>query len=224
MRDEAAFDRQGVFLPARYVSMYGLACGMQTNLPWTVAVGASGGEGLEDLCDLLHAWSDLDAVVMIVLHRPWTAISQLREVLQRFSRMPVIVADEDEQLRPGRVYIGEPSNHLTLIARTLGTVTLDPDRMHRNRTIDLLFNSLAAFGGMRIIGIVLAGSLDDGSRGLAAINQAGGLTMVVTPSKPLPDMPGNAIAYDGPVDVIGSIQMIARAVESTISGGQNLVG
>ena len=75
-----------------------------------------------------------------------------------------------------------------------------------------------------VIGIVLAGSLDDGSRGLAAINQAGGLTMVVTPSKSLRDMPGNAITYDGPIDVIGRIQMIARAVESTISGGQNLAG
>ena len=197
---------------------------MQTHFPWTVAVGASGGEGLQDLRDLLHEWSGLDAVVMIVLHRRWTAISQLREVLQRSSRMPVIVADEDERLRPGRVYIGEPVNHLTLIARTMGTVTSDPDQTHRNRTVDLLFNSLAAFGGMRIIGIVLAGSLDDGSRGLAAINQAGGLTMVVTPSKSLRDMPGNAITYDGPIDVIGSIQMIARAVESTISGGQNLVG
>jgi two-component system chemotaxis response regulator CheB len=197
---------------------------MQTHFPWTVAVGASGGEGLQDLRDLLHEWSGLDAVVMIVLHRRWTAISQLREVLQRSSRMPVIVADEDERLRPGRVYIGEPVNHLTLIARTMGTVTSDPDQTHRNRTVDLLFNSLAAFGGMRIIGIVLAGSLDDGSRGLAAINQAGGLTMVVTPSKSLRDMPGNAITYDGPIDVIGSIQMIARAVESTISGGQNLAG
>ena len=197
---------------------------MQTHFPWTVAVGASGGEGLQDLRDLLHEWSGLDTVVMIVLHRRWTAISQLREVLQRSSRMPVIVADEDERLRPGRVYIGEPVNHLTLIARTMGTVTSDPDQTHRNRTVDLLFNSLAAFGGMRIIGIVLAGSLDDGSRGLAAINQAGGLTMVVTPSKSLRDMPGNAITYDGPIDVIGSIQMIARAVESTISGGQNLAG
>ena len=196
---------------------------MKQHLPWTVAVGASGGEGLQDLRDLLHEWSDLDAVVMIVLHRPWTAVSQLREVLQRSSRMPVIVADEDERLRPGRVYIGEPANHLTLIARTMGTVTSDPTRMHGNRTVDLLFNSLATFGGMRIIGIVLAGSLDDGSRGLAAINKAGGRTMVVTPSKFLPDMPGNAITYDGPVDVIGNIQMIARAVESAISEGQHFV-
>ncbi|WP_206692785.1 chemotaxis protein CheB [Paracoccus sp. NBH48] len=170
---------------------------MQTHFPWTVAIGASGGDGLQDLRDLLHEWSDLDAVVMIVLHRTWTAMSQLRQVLQRCTCMPVVIAEEDERLRPGHVYIGEPASHLTLISRTVGTVVSDPFRMHGNRTVDLLFNSLAENGGMRIIGVVLAGSLDDGSRGLAAINKAGGLTMVVTPSKPFVDMPGNAITYDG---------------------------
>lgn len=201
--------------------------GMRAHLPWTVAVGASGREGLQDLCILLHEWPSLDAVVMIVLHRPWTAISHLREVLQKYSRMPVIIADEDEQLRSGHVYIGEPANHLTLISRTVGTVSFDPDRMHGNRTVDLLFNSLAEFGGMRIIGIVLAGSLDDGSHGLAAINKAGGKAMVITLSKSLSGMPGmpeNAISYDGPVDVIGDIQMIARAVENTISDGSSSGG
>ncbi|WP_435170321.1 chemotaxis protein CheB [Falsirhodobacter sp. 1013] len=196
---------------------------MKQHSPWTVAVGASGGEGLQDLRDLLREWSDLDAVVMIVLHRPWTAISHLREVLQRSSRMPVLIADEDERLQPGHVYIGEPANHLTLIARTMGTLTPDPVRMHGNRTVDLLFNSLAEFGGSRIIGIVLAGSLDDGSRGLATIKTAGGCTMVVTPRWPLPNMPANAIAYDGPVDVIGDIKVIARAVEEAVSEQQRLI-
>lgn len=189
---------------------------MQRHLPWTVAVGASGSEGLEDLCELLHEWTSLDAVVLIVLHRPWDTISHLREVLQRSSRMPVIVASRDESLQSGHVYIGETASHLTLVSQTEGTITSDPARMHRNRTVDLLFNSLAEYGGTRIIGIVLAGSLDDGSRGLAAIHNAGGDTMVVTADKSLSDMPGNAISYDGTVDVIGDIQTIARTVESII--------
>lgn len=193
---------------------------MKCHSPWIVAVGASGPEGLQDLQALLRAWPDLDAVVMIVLHRPWNEISRLREILQRSTGMPVIIADEDERLRPGHVYIGEPARHLTLIARTTGTLSPDPARMHRNRTVDLLFNSLAAFAGSRIIGIVLAGSLDDGARGLAAIKKAGGCTMVVTPSKPPPSMPESAITYDGPIDVIGDIQMLAQAVEDTISENQ----
>ncbi|MDO5759273.1 MAG: chemotaxis protein CheB, partial [Rhodobacterales bacterium] len=120
---------------------------------------------------------------------------------------------------PGRRWRGS-----CRVARTVGTVMPDLVGTYRNRTVDLLFNSLAAFGGMRIIGIVLAGSLDDGSRGLAAIKKAGGLTMVIVPSKLPPDMPGNALFHNGPLDVIGNIPMIARAVENTISDRQKLIG
>lgn len=191
--------------------------------PWTVAIGASGGEGLQDLCDLLSEWSRLDAVVMIVLHRPWDEVSHLQEVLQRSTPIPVIIASEVEHLRSGQVYIGEPASHLTLIARTLGAVSPDPAGIYHNRTVDLLFNSLAAFGGPCIIGIVLANSLDDGSRGLAAIKKAGGRTMVVTPGRSRPSMPESAITYVGWVDVTGDIQVLARAVEDAISIDQPLI-
>ncbi|GEP06307.1 chemotaxis protein CheB [Methylobacterium oxalidis] len=60
---------------------------------------------------------------------------------------------------------------------------------------------------------MLSGSLDDGSRGLAAINGVGGLSMVLTPDAlPLRGMPENAIAYDGPINLIGSPAEIAQAI------------
>jgi two-component system chemotaxis response regulator CheB len=64
-----------------------------------------------------------------------------------------------------------------------------------------------------MIGVVLSGSLDDSSRGLAAIQEAGGLTMVLTPSgPPQRGMPENAISYDGPIDLIGTPERIARGI------------
>lgn len=38
--------------------------------PWVIAIGASRAEGLDDLQALLAEWQEIDAVVMIVLHRP----------------------------------------------------------------------------------------------------------------------------------------------------------
>jgi len=54
-----------------------------------VAIGASGGEGLEDIKALLAILpADLPAVVLVVLHRPSDQISHLKEVLSRVSQMP----------------------------------------------------------------------------------------------------------------------------------------
>lgn len=188
---------------------------MKKQTPWVIAVGASGGEGLQDLCALLRELNHLKAIVMIVLHRRWDLVSHLREVLQRSTSMPVIIASEAQHLEPGSVYIGEPASHLTLVSDSLGGLTDDPLKRHRNRTVDLLFDSLAQAGGQRMVGVVLSGSLDDGSRGLEAIHEAGGRTMVLTPAGPR-GMPQNAIDYDGPVDVIGDVAAIAVAIAEAV--------
>lgn len=181
---------------------------------WIIAIGASGGAGLEDICDLLSVLPrDLDAVVLIVLHRPWDLASKLAEVLSKRSQMAVAVAGQGELLVPGTAYIGEPSIHLTLLEHTFALLTADPARLYGNRTIDLLFQSVADCGGNKTIGVVLSGSLDDGSRGLSAIHHAGGQTMALRPSSWLGHgMPENAIAFDGPVSVIGSGSELAAAI------------
>ena len=69
-----------------------------------------------------------------------------------------------------------------------------------------------------MIGVVLSGSLDDGSRGLASIHEAGGVTMVLTPDTLTgTGMPENAIAYGGPIDVVGNCQKIAAAIIKAVS-------
>ena len=187
--------------------------------PWVIAIGASGAEGLNDLQALLAEWQEIDAIVMIVLHRPWEKDTHLRQILQRSTHMSVQIADQGQHLRAGCIYIGEPSRHLCLQSNSVSILISDPERAHRNRTVDLLFNSLVVLGGQRTIGIVLSGSLDDGSRGLAEIHDAGGYTMVLRREKQLrPGMPENARAYDGPVDVVGDVSAIAKAVKGLLAG------
>ena len=145
-----------------------------TDAPIFVAISASGSEGLDDIKGLLEAFGgSFPAVVMVVLHRPSDTISILRSVLARSCTMPVVIADEADRLQPGVCYIGEPDGHLTLMEDDRAHLVPGANHRLRNRTIDTLFESLAARAGARTIGIVLSGSLDDGSRGLAAIHAAG---------------------------------------------------
>lgn len=190
----------------------------KTDLPYFVAIGASGSEGLDDIGDLLHLLEKpVHAVVMVVLHRPSDKLSYLQEVLARRCNMPVVVAVEAEALMCGTCYLGEPDGHLTLVAHHLARLVPGGGDRLRNRTVDTLFHSLAAYAGQRAIGIVLSGSLDDGSRGLAAIHAAQGLTMVLDPGHKPRGMQQNAIDYDGPIGFVGTARQIAKRVSQVIA-------
>ncbi|TPK07053.1 chemotaxis protein CheB [Mesorhizobium sp. B2-5-9] len=182
--------------------------------PFFVAIGASGSDGLSDIKALLsNLPNDLQAIVLVVLHRPSDKVSHLREVLSKRSLMPVMVADEDDVFHVGRCYIGQPDAHLSLAARSNVKLVEGAGHIHRGQTVDILFNSVAVHAKTCAIGIVLSGSLSDGSRGLAAIAHAGGATMVLTEAGEIKaGMPMNAAMYDGPLDFTGSADQIAGEV------------
>jgi two-component system, chemotaxis family, protein-glutamate methylesterase/glutaminase len=182
--------------------------------PFFVAIGASGSEGLADIKDLLRALEPaLPAVILIVLHRPSDAVSYLRDVLATSTTWPVHVAEEDERFRVGHCYIGDPDAHLSLAARSRVHLVEGADHKHRGRTVDILFRSLAEHAKTRAIGVVLSGSLDDGSRGLAAIHHAGGVTMILTSEGLIESgMPINAAHFNGPIDAYGSAGELASEI------------
>jgi chemotaxis response regulator CheB len=188
--------------------------------PYFVAVGASGSDGLRDLRDLLERIpANLAAVVLVVLHRPSNRISHLREVLARRSALPVVIPHEDDEFRAGTCYIGEPAAHLALARRSRVHLIEGARDKYRNRTVDLLFASVAQHAKTRGIGVVLRGALSDGSRGLAEIHFAGGITMVLGYNgTAATGMPSNATEYDGPIDFVGTIDEIATEIARVAVG------
>ncbi|ESY44948.1 MULTISPECIES: chemotaxis protein CheB [unclassified Mesorhizobium] len=182
--------------------------------PSVVAIGASGGQGLNDILELLARLpTGLPAIFLVVLHRPSDGVSFLRDVLARSSNMPVNVAVDGGRYHLGTCYIGEPDAHLSLCANSGIALVEGAHHKHRNRTVDILFKSVAAYAQDRGIGIILSGSLDDGSRGLAALGKAGGITMVITENGSAErGMPFNAAHFDGPIDVMGNAYLIADEI------------
>jgi two-component system chemotaxis response regulator CheB len=187
--------------------------------PYFIAIGASGSDGLDDIKALVAGLPDpLAAIVLVVLHRPWDRLSHLRDILARASHLPVVIAEDGDRLQLGTCYVGEPAEHLTLAAKSRVHLLDDPTNSYRNRTIDALFRSVAAHAGSRMIGIVLSGSLDDGSRGLAAIKAAGGKTMVLTANKSGGrGMPEHAINCSGASDKIGTPEQIAEEISHLLA-------
>jgi two-component system chemotaxis response regulator CheB len=186
--------------------------------PWLVALGASGPAGIADLQRLLKVLpAHLNAIVMAVVHRSSHRESLLQRVLQQYSCLPVEVVRHLVPLARGRVYLGEPWRHLRLGWRRCAELVEDPDRFFRNRTVDLLFDSLADRGAGRTIGVILSGSLDDGANGLRALKTSGGLAMIVPPNALTErEMARNAAAHVETIDFIGSPEAIALEIEKII--------
>lgn len=186
---------------------------MDTPLPWYVAIGASGPAGMRDIINLLKELRpDCNASFLVVLHRPIEYESRLQSVLQRELRLPVRIAEKDEPLLTGVCYIGHPNAHLTVSACGQAALINGGDNVFRNRTVDLLFGSVAEYARKRGIGVVLSGWLDDGSRGLAAIHRCGGVTMVLRPEPGEPGMQQSAIEYHKPVSFIGTSSELTTAI------------
>ena len=181
-----------------------------------LAIGASAG-GIEALTALLKALPhNLPIAVLVVLHRPSETASRLPQILARESGMRVIVAQGGEEPQRGTCYIGTPDRHLLMGPDH--RLHLLADGFYRCHNIDALFASLAHYAGERTIGVILSGMLKDGSMGLKAIKDAGGVALVQSPSEAThPDMPKNAITYDGPVDFVGPVMQLANEIRRRTS-------
>lgn len=156
-----------------------------------VAIGASAG-GVEALTRLVAQLpDDLDAAICVVVHLSASTESVLPTILNRAGSLPAAHGSDAEPLRPGRIYVCPPDRHMLIRPDALH-ITRGPRENGHRPAVDPLFRSVAASFGAAAIAVVLSGTLDDGSAGLRAIDQVGGVTIVQTDAT-YPEMPRNAM-------------------------------
>lgn len=173
-----------------------------------IVVGASAG-GVEALTQLVRALPpDLPAAVFVVLHLPAHSPSALPQILDHRSRLPAAQARDGEPIQHGRVYVASPDRHLLLKGDRVRLSHGPRENAHRP-AIDTLFRSAAVAYGARVVGVVLSGTLDEGTAGLLAIKRRGGQALVQDPEEALYDgMPRSAIDHV-PVDAVAPVAELA---------------
>lgn len=182
-----------------------------------VVIGASAG-GVEVLTRVVQGLpADLRAAVCIVLHIAPGSPSMLAHILGRAGRLPCRSARDGERLRQGVILVALPDHHLVIEDGHV-RVTVDPREDGHRPSIDVLFRSAAAALDRRVVGVVLSGTRDDGSAGLAMIKANGGATVVQDPKEAMyPGMPASAIAKVD-VDAIVSSHRIASTIAAMVNG------
>ncbi len=158
-----------------------------------VGVGASAG-GLEALTAFLKGLALDSMAVVIVQHLAPKHESLLPTLLSRWSEAKVLAVEDGMPVEPGRVYVIPPNADLAILQGVLHLMTPIGGTHRPHLPIDYFFRSLAEDQGSRSIGIVLSGTGSDGTFGLQAIKEAGGITFAQEPASAKYDgMPRSAI-------------------------------
>jgi two-component system chemotaxis response regulator CheB len=174
-----------------------------------VVIGTSAG-GIEALSALLPALpAGVCAPVFAVLHLPRERPSLLTDIFAPKCAVAVREAVDKDPIQPGTIYFAPPDYHL-LIDEGPAIALSDDEPVHHSRpSIDVLFESAADVFGPRLLAILLTGGNSDGAAGMAAVRDAGGLTVVQDPAEAqVPTMVEAALAR-GPVDHVLRLDGIA---------------
>jgi two-component system chemotaxis response regulator CheB len=146
-----------------------------------VVIGASAG-GVEALTRVVRDLAaGLPASLFVVCHFPPGQSSALPAILSRSGPLLATHAIDGEPFHPGHIYVAPPDYHL-LLAEDRIQLTRGPRENHHRPAVDPLFRSAARIYGPRVIGVVLTGSLYDGTAGLLAVRSAGGIAIVQDPA------------------------------------------
>ncbi len=159
----------------------------------TVGVGASAG-GLEAFLDLLEGLpEDPNLALVYVQHLDPERESGIADRVRGASDLVVTQAEDQDRLERGHLYVIPPDVEPHVEGGLLHFQPLERSPAGR-RTVDAFLTSLAEDRGSRSAGVVLSGTLSDGTEGLRAIQQAGGFTFAQDPETAVyPDMPKSAI-------------------------------
>jgi len=184
-----------------------------------IVVGSSAG-GINALSTILAMLPrEFPLPIIIVQHLHPNSESYLAQILGTKCELDVKQADEKETIANGVVYIAPPNYHLLIEEDRSFSLSIEAPVNFSRPSVDVLFETAIYAYRNKLIGIVLTGANNDGSKGLQKIKQMGGHVIVQEPATAEADvMPKSAIAVTEvdkilPLKQIGSylLQLINRS-------------
>ncbi len=155
-----------------------------------VVVGSSAG-GVGALTTLVSTLDkDFPAPIVLAQHLDPQRPSHLGPILERHSKLPIIVVDEEAPtlLENGKVYVVPANRNVKIVD---GHVSLVANSHERPKpSVDILLSTAAQSYGENLIAVILTGSGSDGAAGAVDVKNAGGGVVIQNPATaPYPSMP-----------------------------------
>lgn len=162
---------------------------------------------------------DFPVPVLVVQHITTGFAAGFAEWLEREILLSVRLASHGDTPRAGAVLLAPDDYHM--LVNFQGQVELYKGMPYRGLrpSANYLFNSLASIYRRQALGIVLTGISDDGAEGLAALYQAGGLTIAQDEAScVVGEMPKEAVTRNAITSVL-TLEQIARTLGQFVKDG-----
>ncbi|WP_233236369.1 CheR family methyltransferase [Bordetella sp. LUAb4] len=184
-----------------------------------VGIGASAG-AVEALEGFFRGVPDKPGFAcVIVTHLSPDRKSMLPEIVSRYTSMKVVAMEGSTPVEVDCVYLLPAAAVVGIQKRVLSLDAVDPAHPER-RPVDLFFSALAEDIGEMAAGVVLSGGDSDGTLGIKAIKERGGLTLAQTADAFGPQhahMPDSAIGA-GIVDFAVPVERMGEKLVSFAKG------
>ncbi|OBY25793.1 chemotaxis protein CheR [Leisingera sp. JC1] len=196
--------------------------GEEENGLHVVGIAASAG-GLEALSSLVQNLPPAaNAIYVIAQHMSPTHKSVLSSLIARETKLPVMELGRETQPEAGTIYITPPDTDVVLEHGVLRLRNPAGHPASPKPSADRLFKSIAEECAERCVGIVLSGTGSDGSYGVQAIRECGGITIAQDPGSAKYDgMPVSAIET-GCIDLKLTPEQIGLQFEKILTRPRNL--
>ncbi len=176
-----------------------------------IGIGASAG-GLDAILEFFdHTPDDTGHIFVIIQHLSRDDKSLMPELLARHTKMKVFTAKNGQELKPDCIYLNHGRQNLKVDGNHLIQEKREESKS-LNLPIDLFFYSLGREYKEDAVGVVLSGTGSDGSRGIRAIKEGGGLIFVQSPESAQSDGRPQASISSGLSDFIMSPNLIAKSI------------
>jgi len=185
-----------------------------------VIIGGSAGS-LEVLLQILPKIKQaLTFAIVIIVHRKGGEDTALEELLSFKAQLPVAEVEDKSPLLPGFIYIAPANYHLLFEKNNLLSLDISEKVNYSRPSIDVAFESAADIYRKSLTGILLSGANSDGTNGLKAIKNLGGISIVQNPqTAEMPFMPNNAAEHADP-DFILNVEELLEYIISIDSNDQ----
>src|ERR1041384_6822136 len=172
-----------------------------------VGIGASAG-GVRALRNFFaNVPAHTGMAYVVILHLSPDHDSQLAEVLQSVSLLPVTKVEQRVRVEPDHVYVIPPNKSLQIKNGHIDVLDVTSNEVRR-APIDIFFRTLAQSHGPRAVSVVLSGTGANGSMGMKHINEMGGLCIVQDPLEAeYDDMAGHSLATGLVAHVLSATKM-----------------